>query len=238
MKLIGKVKKLDKWVPHKLTEDQKNYRYKICSGLLFRNKYESFLNRIITCDEKWISYDNLKRSGQWLDKHEAPKHCPKPSIHQKKIMVTVWWCSGGIIHYNFLQKGCTITAETYCSKLNEMHKKLIVMCPALVNRKGPLLLHDNARPHCAKMTLHKINELGYEIVDHPPYSPDISPTDYHLFKHLELFLRGRQFKNEDEVKIAFTDFLGRQTKDFYQKGIYSLTDRWQKCCDADGSYFD
>ncbi|KAF2349123.1 hypothetical protein FHG87_020122 [Trinorchestia longiramus] len=60
--------------------------------------------------------------------------------------------------------------------------------PALVNRRGPVLLHDNARAHVARMTVQKLTELGYEALPHPPYSPDLSSTDHHLFKHLITFL--------------------------------------------------
>jgi histone-lysine N-methyltransferase SETMAR len=60
------------------------------------------LDRIITCDEKWILYDNRQRSAQWLNRDEAPKHMLKPSLHPKKVMVTVWWSSAGVIHYNLL----------------------------------------------------------------------------------------------------------------------------------------
>ena len=50
-----------------------------------------------------------------------------------------------------------------------MHKKLAVMCLAMVNRKTPMLLHDNARPHVAQQTLDKLNELKIETVPHPLY---------------------------------------------------------------------
>ena len=46
-----------------------------------------------------------------------------------------------------------------------------------------ILLHGNAQPHTARPTLQKLNELGYKVFPHPPYSPDLLPTDYHLFKH-------------------------------------------------------
>ena len=85
---IGKIKKLEKWVPHELSEHQKEARVDACISLLNRNKNESFLDRIVTCDEKWILYDNRKRSSQWLDPGEEPKQCPKRNIHQNKLMVT------------------------------------------------------------------------------------------------------------------------------------------------------
>ena len=58
---IGKVRKLDKWVPHNLTYDNKRNRLFICSSLVQRLKNEPLCDRIITCD-KWIPYDNVKRS--------------------------------------------------------------------------------------------------------------------------------------------------------------------------------
>ena len=123
----------------------------------------------MTCDEKW------------LDANKAPRHLPKPELHQKKVMLTVWWSATSLIHYSFLNAGETITAEKYCQQMDEMHQKLRQQHPALVNRKGPILLHDNAQPHIAKLSLSKLNELGYETLPHPPYSPNLSPTDYHFF---------------------------------------------------------
>ena len=86
----NKVKKLDIWVMHKLNAHQIKKRFNACVSLLSRNKEEYFLHRIFTCDEKWILYDNRKRSANWLDKDETRKHSPKPNIHQKKFMVTTW----------------------------------------------------------------------------------------------------------------------------------------------------
>lgn len=235
---IGKVKKMDKWVPHELNENQKNRRLEVCFSLIARNKIEPFLHRIITCDEKWILYDNRRRSGQWLDHDEAPQHFPKPNLHPKKVMVTVWWSSAGIIHYNFLNQGDAITADKYCSEIQIMHDKLRQKQPSLVNRKGPILLHDNARPHVAQQTLQKLNELQYEILPHPPYSPDISPTDFHLFKHLDHFMTNKTFKDKAAVENAFKEFIDSKNVSFYCNGINNLLLRWQKCVDSNGAYFD
>ncbi|KAF2353489.1 Transposase type 1 [Trinorchestia longiramus] len=238
LKIIEKVKKLDKWVPHELNENQKLRRFEVCSMLSLRNTNDPFLNRIVTCDEKWVLYDNHKRSGQWLDRDEPPKHFPKPMLHQKKIMVTVWWSAIGVIHYSFLGVNETINAERYCNDLALMHARLSEKRPALVNRRGPIFLHDNARPHVARMTVQKLTELGYETLPHPPYSPDLSPTDYHLFKHFSTFLDGKTFRFTQEVETTFKDFAASQPLTFYQQGINNLVVRWQRCIAAQGSYFD
>ena len=116
----------------------------MASSILQRNKITPFLDRIVKCDEKWIFYDNRRRSAQWLDRDEVPHHFQKPSIYQKNIRVTVWWCAAGLIHYSYLNPSETITTERYCEQIDEMYQKLWCKCLALINRKGPILLDDNA----------------------------------------------------------------------------------------------
>ena len=81
LRRIGKVKKLEKWVAHDLNDRQKLSRIEVCSSLLLRNQNNPFLVRIVTCDEKWILYDNRRRSGQWLDTDEPPRHFPLAKTH-------------------------------------------------------------------------------------------------------------------------------------------------------------
>lgn len=235
---IGKVKKLDKWVPHELNAKQKEKRLQACLMFLSRQKFDPFLNRIVTCDEKWIRYDNRKRSSQWLDKDEPPKHSPKRNIHEKKLMVSVWWCSAGVIHYEFLKPGSSITAEVYCKSLDEMVKKIKIKQPKLINRSIPILLQDNAKPHTAKISVAKIQELELELLNHPPYSPDIAPTDYYFFRNLDNFFGGKQFKSDDDIKLAFQEFLDTRPPRFYMTGMNKLPLKWQKCVDNMGAYFD
>ncbi|KAK2578993.1 hypothetical protein KPH14_012652 [Odynerus spinipes] len=114
-------------------------------------------------------------------------------------MVTIWWNAQGVIHYSFLQSGETITAESYCREIDVMHEKLTKKQPALLNRHDAILLHDNTRPHKALITVDKLTSLQYEILPHPPYSPDILPTDYYLFRNYELFLREEKYNNQNDI---------------------------------------
>ena len=118
---MGKVKKMDKWVPLELNENHKSKSFEISSAILLRSQNYPFHNRIVTCDVKCILYDNRKCSAQRLDADKAPQYFPKPN--QKKVLEIDWWSSAGLIHHNFLKTGKTVTVEKYYRKIDEMHQK-------------------------------------------------------------------------------------------------------------------
>ena len=77
--------------------------------------------------------------------------------------------------------------------------------------KGGLFLHDSAPAHRALASLKKLAYLGFQCLDHPPYSPDLAPSDYHLFAGLKEQLKGRHFSSDAEVIAARGDLAGRTT---------------------------
>ena len=93
-------------------------------------------------------------------------------------MVTLWWSANHLIQNSFPNPSKTIISEKYAQQINGMHWKLQCLHPALVNNKGPTLLLDNTQPHSTQPTLQKRNELGYNVLHHLPYSPDLLPNDY------------------------------------------------------------
>ena len=125
---------------------------------------EPFLDRIVTCDEKWIFNNKRWRTAQWLDQEKAPKHSPKPNLYQIKVMVTVWWSAIHLLLYSFLNPGEIVTSEKSTQQIDKMHQKLQLLQPALVNRKGSVLLHDRVQPYVTQPMLQKLNKLGYEVL--------------------------------------------------------------------------
>jgi histone-lysine N-methyltransferase SETMAR len=85
----------------------------VSTALLQRNETRSFLDRIITCDKKWILYDGTKCgiSSSYVTRGERR--------HAAKIMVTVWWTSQGVIHHSYLKPGQTMTANLYCEEIKK-----------------------------------------------------------------------------------------------------------------------
>jgi len=76
-----------------------------------------------------------------------------------------------------------------------------------------------------------------DILDHPPYSPDLTPSDFHLFPHLKEHLAGKKFDNDDEVQEDMTWFKG-QAADFYDSGIQKLVRRLNKYLDNASDYVE
>ncbi|KOC68556.1 Histone-lysine N-methyltransferase SETMAR [Habropoda laboriosa] len=102
-----------------------------------------------------------------------------------------------------------------------MQKKLFVKQASLVNRKGPILLHDNARPYVSQYETHTL------LI--PPIT--YLPTDYHFFKHFDNFLR-------EHAANTFVEFINSRTLDFYCNGIETVAKRWKMCVESNGNYFD
>jgi histone-lysine N-methyltransferase SETMAR len=96
--------------------------------------------------------------------------------------------------------------------------------------KGTVLLHDNARLHTAAHTVETLQKLKFEVLAHPLYSPDLAPSDYHLFGPLEEALRGRRFTSDQELKEAVHAWLAAQPKTFFfSESIKKFVQRWKKC---------
>ena len=106
-------------------------------------------------------------------------------------MLSVWWGVKGITYWKLLPNGYTITADLYCQQLDRLAQKL----------KGKqdriYFLHDSTRPHVAKLTRQKLLELEWVTIPHPPYSPDLAPTDYYLFRSLSNHLREKKIRRRE-----------------------------------------
>ena len=85
-----------------------------------------------------------------------------------------------------------------------------------------LLLHDNARPHSAALTREKLAQMYWIALEHPPYSPDLSPYDYHMFGPLKEVLGGQRFDNDEQVKNFMHKWLQMRLPSFYDAGIKKL----------------
>ena len=152
-------------------------RINACDLHLKRNEFDPFLKRIITGDEKWIVYNNVVRKRSWSKRDEPPQTISKAELHGKKIMLTVWWYWKDVVFFELLPRNQTINSDVYCRQLNKLNAVVKEKRSELVHRKGVIFHHYNATPHTFLATRQKLLRLGWEVILHPPYNPDLAPSD-------------------------------------------------------------
>lgn len=236
LKKLEYINRYDIWIPHNLNENQLMVRVSICSSLLIRNKRDPFLRRTITGDEKWVIFDNPKRKRSWTKVNEPPLTIPKAELHPKKVMLCIWWDWKGVIYYELLPQGQTLNSIKYCSQLDRLKAAIHEKRPSLANRNDVIFHQDNARPHVSLMTQQKIAELGWEQLSHPPYSPDLAPSDFHLFRSLQNFLAGKKLTSLEHCKTVLDEYIGNKDAKFWEEGFIKLPERWSKVVEQNGIY--
>ncbi|EZA54548.1 BAI1-associated protein [Ooceraea biroi] len=87
--------------------------------------------------------------------------------------------------------------------------------PKLVNRKGVVFHHDNARPRTSLVTREKLLQLGWDVLPHPPYSPDLAPSDYHSFRSLQNALNGKTLTADEDIK-SLLEFVHETDGSFFE----------------------
>ena len=101
-----------------------------------------------------------------------------------------------------------------------------------------LLQHDDVRPHTSLKSVEHTASLGWTVLPHPPYSPDLAPSDFHLFGPMKDGLRGRHFPSNDAVVRAVKQWATSGGADFYECSMQALVHRWRKCIANGGDYVE
>jgi len=142
-------------------------------------------------------------NNQWsggIAAHPAPKEF-RVQKSAGKVLASIFWDQDGIFLIDYLPKGQTINAEYYAYVLVQLMDILKEKRRGKVT-KGVLFLHDNAPAHRALATQKKLAYLGFQCLDHPTHSPDLAPSDYHLFPGLKITIQRSHFSSNAEVIAA------------------------------------
>ena len=106
-----------------------------------------------------------------------------------------------VIYYELLKPNETITGERYRTQLMRLSQALCEKRPKSEQRHEKVILqHDNAQPHVAKAVKTYLETLKWEVLPHPPYSLDIAPSDYYLFRSMAYGLADQQFRSYEDIE--------------------------------------
>ena len=183
------------------------------------NSDPAVLDALVTCDESWIyCYDpeTKRQSSQW--KHAGSPR-PKKARQSKsthKLLMIPFFDSTDMIYMHWVPTGQTVNKEYYVEVLTEFGKRLRRKRAALF-KSGQWHFHqDNALVHNSIVVTDYLSNMGIRTVTHPPYSPDLAPSDFWIFPKLKEKLRGCRYETIEEMKEAVTKVLDPLTQeDFY-----------------------
>ena len=173
---MGFAEKLGVWLPHELSENNKKNCLQIASQHLARHRAtrghkQCFLYRIVAGDEKCA----YKQRKEWVAPGDTPKPRIKPDLYPRKTMICVWWDWEGMVHWEMVERNATVNKELYIAQLHRVNETIPLKRPHRQDQN--VLLHDKARPHVAQVVKATLQELEWEVLQHPPYSSDLAPTD-------------------------------------------------------------
>lgn len=239
---LGLSKISARWVPRLLSDEHKEAHLRFSRDFKNRAFYEgkAFLESIITLDETWVSYSTPEmkyRSMQWLPKGSPAPTKAKTTASAKKVMLTCFFDSKGLIYQHWVPSKQTINAEYFKGVLGKFLEHLRKKRPDLII-SGYLLHMDNARPHTARVTQEFLTKKGIKLLDHPPYSPDLSPCDFFLFPELKKNLAGQKFVSDPALKGAVEGILKRVSKNGLFHVFESWVSRCEKCIEIEGGYVE
>ncbi len=227
-----------RWVPHQLTQEQRQRRVNICLENL--QKFENGTWRlcdIVTGDETWIYHRKIKSkqdSKAWVSKEEGPPTQIRRQLFEEKTMFVIFFMTNGSILLHQVPSGISINALYYrdaCLKslVQQLYKKRPSSTANHVK-----LHHDNARPHVNDIVFNYLQQEKINVMAHPSYSPDLAPSDFWLFNYVE---RGLD-TCPDATSLA--KILAKVLKSIpiqeYQKTFQKWIERMKLCIEHRGDY--
>ena len=236
---LKRVYKHSRWVPHLLTTEQKKKRVEQCKALadILRKCSNEDWRNIITGDQSWFSY-GYGVDGAWLAPDEEAPIMDGSKIQIKKIMITVIWGVHGIYLVDILPEGASFNSEYFIEHIITPLENMRNEIWSESDRRKIWLHLDNCRVHNSKQSSEKIEASGFKRTPHPPYSPDVAPSDFFLFGYTKLNLKGFKCDDVDDLVEKIYEILHKISKQ-KRKEVFEA---WIKRCDYvsthGGNYYD
>jgi histone-lysine N-methyltransferase SETMAR len=113
-----------------------------------------------------------------------------------------------------------INSDVYVETLKKLKRRFRRVRPHKDATKV-LIYHDNVRPHTSLHTREAITKLQWTVLPHPPYSPDLAPSGYHIFSPLKDAIRRKKFEDDEEVISEVKRSLPQRPTELYCEGSHN-----------------
>ena len=223
-----------RWVPHQLTAEQRQARVttsRALIGLLRR----SGLAFVLTSDESWFTHYN-PHSAKWARTGAEAGQRAKPTMTKEKTMVVVFWSFTGFSFVTAVPRGKTYNTEYVTEMLIPELEDAIRVHRPVVGLRGVKLHWDNARPHTSTTTKSLLAIKGVHVLPHPPYSPDLAPSDFYFFGKVKKMICGIQFRSSDQVVEKVKEIFRELSREELQRTYSNWMERLEWVSENNGEY--
>ncbi|KAG5322549.1 MOS1T transposase, partial [Pseudoatta argentina] len=203
----------------------------------------SELGKILQVDESTKGLGMIQKQGHWVPYELKPRDVERrfgtcelllQRQRRKDFLHRIVTGDENWIHYDNPKRRKSWGKPGHASTSRALKEKR----PLYAQRHDKvILLHDNARPHVAKPVKTYLETLKWEVLPHPPYSPDIAPSNFHLFRSMAHGLADRRFHSYEEAQKWIDSWIASKDMSFFRRGIHVLPERWEKVVSSDGQYF-
>ena len=216
--------------PHVLKNADKRKRMLLADKLRVRLRAKNTWPRIITGDEAWIYLRN-DNTAEWVFPWDTRGTRTGHGVGDSKIMLSVFWSTSGFHFVRFASRGTTIDSAFFIKCLTDLRAVL----PEIP--RGKYFLHvDNAPSHRSKASKKASQDLGFTALAHPPYSPDLAPSDFYLFGHLKNAISGKTFQSLQELQACISAEFSLITTKTLRKVYNEWISRLERCVNSGGEY--
>ena len=196
----------------------------------------------MTGDEKWFYFFHVPHKRQnivWLGDEDAQPTVVKGGFRSRKQMFIVFFCSTGSVSIVTVPKGQNVNATYYSeTALTSVMKNLEKTKPARLALGKVHLHHDNASSHTAAKTRQFLEASKLQLIDHPPYSPDLAPCDFMLFPKLSEKLAGIHFRRVQDLARRINSEMKSTPVSEYSECFVKWMTWLQKCVNLRGEYVE
>ena len=231
------------WVPHLLTDEQKQSLVRLASQVI--EKYDKCdprrLEEIVTGDETWIYHfqtDSKAKKKVWVSSEGDRRVIALRCKTSNRMLYAIFFDLKGPVLQIPVPKGSSVTGkfnrESVLTQLVDFYQKR----RPRTSVRDIKLLHDNAPAHKSATVQEYLKESGLDVLDHPPYSPDLSPCDFQLFSRLKEMLARHRFESCYGIGSAVYHCLQHIPKEEYRAAFQKWEDQCKMCVEADGTYFE
>ena len=225
-----------RWVPNILTQSHKDNRILCSRQMLGTIDENGGVDGIITGDEAWFFFDNPS-DGQWSKSPSEVRRNVNRTVKSQKVMVTIFWSVNGFHVIEVLPEGHTFDSEYFISLVKMLKKRIFP--PKSKRWSKKIYLHlDNAPVHRSRATTTTAQKIGFCMLRHPPYSPDIAPSDFFLFGYIKEKLKNCHYGSTDRLMTAIYNIIDGIPPELIANVMRNWISRLHMVIESDGDYIE